>query len=159
VKAARDSGRPVVVDAAGDALLAALRQGVDAVKPNRPELEGIAGRALSSFDDVVEAARRLIALGTSLVVVSLGHEGSLAVTADEAWFAPPLEVEVVNPAGAGDGMTAMLALGLAERWAVPEILQRGAAVATAIVTTEGTAECPPAVVDHLLPQVRIVRRQ
>jgi len=155
VSAARQSGRPVVVDAAGDALRAALWEGVDAVKPNRQELEGIAGGPLATLAEVAAAARNLIEMGTSLVIASLGPEGALAVTADETWFAPPAPVEVVNPAGAGDGMTAMVALGLGRGWEVPEILRQAVAVATAITTTEATAECPPMLVNQLLRQVKV----
>ena len=53
-------------------------------------------------DQAIEAARELCrAHGVELVVVTLGAEGSIGVTLDQAWRVPPVPVEVVNTAGAG----------------------------------------------------------
>jgi 1-phosphofructokinase family hexose kinase len=157
VKVAARGGRPVVVDASGDSLREACRAGAAAVKPNQSEMESILGRAVQTIDDAMDAARRLAELGAWLVVGSLGDAGALALADGKAWLARPLEVPVVNPAGAGDGMVAMIALGLASGWDPPEILRRATAVAAAITTTPGTAECPPAMVDELLPRVVVER--
>ena len=105
----------------------------------------------------MRAARALLGVGARLALVSLGDEGALAVTGEAAWYARPVDVLVVNPAGAGDGMVAMLALGLARGWEVPEILRRAAAVATAITMTEATAECPAVEVPALLASVEVDR--
>lgn len=156
VRAAKESGRPVVVDASGEALRHALAGRPDAVKPNRHELESIAG-PLSGRGAIMEAARDLLRSGAGMALVSLGDEGALAVTPGEAWYAHPLEVPIVNPAGAGDGMVAMLALGLARGWSVPDILRQAVAVATAITMTEGTAECPAADVPALVARVVVDR--
>jgi 1-phosphofructokinase family hexose kinase len=154
VRAAGASGRPVVVDASGPALRAAVGAGVAAVKPNRDELESVAG-SLGTLQDVAGAARGLRAEGAATVLVSLGPEGALIVTGDGAWRAPGLKVPVVNPAGAGDGMTACLALGLVRGWTPAETLRWAVAVSAAIVTTRGTAEVHRADVEALLPHVRV----
>lgn len=155
VRAAGD--RPVVVDASGPALRAALTASPAAVKPNRQELESVAEEPLASLEAVVRTARRLLAGGAGLALASLGAEGAVAVTLEAAWFAPPLAVEVVNPAGAGDGMVAILCLGAARGWPPEETLRQAVAVATAITTTPGTAECPAELARALAARVRVDR--
>lgn len=154
VRAAR-AHAPVVVDASGDALRAALGEGPAAVKPNRHELESVSG-PLADRGEVLNAARRLRDYGADRVLVSLGPEGAILVSGNGAWAAEPLEAPVVNPAGAGDGMTACLALGLARGRHEAETLRWAAAVSSAIVTTRGTAELYRADVERLLPDVPIV---
>jgi tagatose 6-phosphate kinase len=155
VRAAR-AHAPVIVDASGRALEAALGEGVSAVKPNRDELESVSG-PLADEAAVRVAAERLRERGADCVLVSLGAEGALLVSSRGAWWAPGLEVPVVNPAGAGDGMTACLALGVARGWDEPETLQWAVAVSAAIVTTRGTAEVYRPKVEALLPRVRVAR--
>jgi 1-phosphofructokinase family hexose kinase len=156
VEAARKGGRPVVVDVAGAALQAALVPGVAAIKPNRDELEGICG-PLPDLERVVTAGRRLRDAGARRVLASLGPEGAVLVSERGAWQAETPAVPVVNPAGAGDGMTACLALAAVREWDEAETLRWAIAVSTAIVMTRGTAEIRRADVDELLPRVRVER--
>lgn len=149
------TGRPVVVDAAGEALRASLAGRPAAVKPNLHELESVAESPVRTLPEVVAAARALIARGAGLVVVSLGAEGAVAASAGEAWHAAAPSVAAVNPAGAGDGMVAMIALGLAGGWPVAEILRRAVATGSAIATTPGTAECPAALATELAERVEV----
>ncbi len=107
----------VVVDASGAALSAVLDAPVlpHAVKPNRHELEGWAGRALPDRAALLEVARGLVGRGVRLVVVSLGAEGALFVTAGEAVMVqPPALAIAASSVGAGDAMVAGIATGLAE---------------------------------------------
>ncbi|HEU4754025.1 MAG TPA: 1-phosphofructokinase family hexose kinase [Armatimonadota bacterium] len=158
VRAARGADRPVpvIVDASGPALEAALAAGVDAIKPNRDELETVCGPAPGP-GALLAAARALRERGAGRVLVSLGPEGALLVCGNGAWRAEGLRVPVVNPAGAGDGMTACLALGAARGWNEAETLRWAVAVSAAIVTTRGTAEIRRADAERLLPEVRVER--
>ena len=159
VQAALAGGKPLIVDAAGAALLAALDAGpLAAIKPNREELESIFG-PLQTAGEVVAAARRLQERGAERVLASLGVDGAILVSGQGAWRATPLAVPVVNPAGAGDGMTACLALGAARGWDEVETLRWASAVAAAIVTTRGTAELDRAAALRWLEQVRILRHE
>lgn len=153
VRAASGHG-PVIVDASGDSLLAAVTAGVFAVKPNLHELESIAG-PLASPAEICDAARDLRARGARWVLVSCGRDGAYMHSERGTWHASGLDVPVLNPAGAGDGMTACLALGASRGWGEEETLRMATAVSTAIVTTRGTAEIRRADVEALLPRVRI----
>ncbi|NKF32455.1 1-phosphofructokinase family hexose kinase, partial [Pseudomonas sp. BGM005] len=94
---AQDAGVPVIVDTSGRGLLHAADAGASVLKPNAAELVEATG-----IVDPVEGARSLIARGTGLVLLSLGAEGMLAVTASDVLHArldAPLDG---NPTGAGD---------------------------------------------------------
>lgn len=103
VRSAHAAGVPAIVDAQGDALLAAAAAGADVVKPNRAELVEATGIA-----DPLAGARALQAMGAGIVVVSLGGDGMLLVGTEvvRARLAAPLEG---NPTGAGDAAVAALA--------------------------------------------------
>ncbi len=79
----RLQGRGVrgVVDAQGEALRQALPQRPFLIKPNRAELEELAGRPLQDARRVQQAAQALQRQGAENVLVSLGGEGRCCLTA------------------------------------------------------------------------------
>ena len=79
----------------------------DVVKVSDEDLAWVApGR------DPVDVARGWLALGPSLVVVTLGGEGAVAVTAQGVTGVPAERVEVVDTVGAGDSFMGALIDGL-----------------------------------------------
>ena len=123
-----EHGAPVVVDADGAALRAALPARPDLVKPNLAELRSATGR-----HDPVAGARRLRELGAARVVVSAGPAGLTGFDESGAWCALPAPLLPVNPTGAGDAAVAALAVGLAERRTWPDQLRTAAAWSAAAV--------------------------
>jgi len=155
IRRARAMGIPVLLDASGPTLAASAPAGPTVLKPNLDELAELVGRPLVGRAEVLAAGQELLGWGAELVVVSLGAEGALAVTRCQAYGLPPLPVEPVNCAGAGDAMMAALATAYAERWPLEEGLRLAMAAAAAVVMTPGTAECHRADIERLLPQVRV----
>jgi 1-phosphofructokinase len=102
----KSRGGKVALDTSGDALHAALSARPHIIKPNIRELEAMLGETLSSGEAVERAARQLLSEGLEMVVVSMGAEGALFVTAEEAVHAQPPKVEVRSAVGAGDAMVA-----------------------------------------------------
>lgn len=100
------AGKRVLLDSSGEA----MRLGIDAtpwaIKPNLVELEELVGTPLPDTPAVIAAARALLARGLGCVVVSMGGDGALFVTADECLHAQPPEVSVKSTVGAGDAMVA-----------------------------------------------------
>ena len=115
---------------------------IPAVKPNRAELEALTGRKLESVQQVRDAARELIAGGATVVAVSLGGDGAVIADAREAFFAPPLKIEVRSTVGAGDAMVAALTSGFAAGKGLEEAFRMGVANASAMCMTQGSE--PPA---------------
>jgi 1-phosphofructokinase family hexose kinase len=110
VTTARAHGVPSVIDTSGPGLLAAADAGATVLKPNAHELVEATGD-----DDPVRAAGILIQRGAGLVLVSLGEEGMLAVSATEPsrpWRARLPRVLAGNPTGAGDAAVAAVAVCL-----------------------------------------------
>lgn len=127
----RDAGVPVIVDTSGPALLLAADAGASVLKPNAAELVEATGIA-----DPVDGARSLIARGAELVLLSLGAEGMLAVTATELVHARLDEPLSGNPTGAGDAGVAGCAVLYAAGVRDPEhILRRATAWSAAAVLT------------------------
>ena len=142
---------PVMGDGAGDAggglyvdpaLPAFFREHAlaraDIVTPNLFELETLTGATVATLDEAVAAARRALALGPSVVLVTgLRHEATgagevelLAVTGEDAWrLRTPLLACDPQPNGAGD-LLAALYLGHYLRTREPARALEAAAAAT-----------------------------
>jgi fructokinase len=79
------------------------------VRANRAE-----AAAIAEVEDPVEAADRIVEMGATLVVVTLGPDGAVLRGACTAHAAAP-EVEVVTTLGAGDAFMGTLVAGIALR--------------------------------------------
>ena len=142
--------------------------------PNiRPELLGSHHEARTIFEDLVpltdvvklsnedaswlyprnspeEAARRILRLGTDLVVVTHGSEGSFLLTAETEISVPSVETAVADTIGAGDAYMAALIQGLLTRGGeglAPPVLEqiaRMASMAAAITVGRPGADLPSA---------------
>ncbi|WP_420023470.1 1-phosphofructokinase [Cereibacter azotoformans] len=136
---ARERGARVLCDVSGEALVEVLAAPVlpDAIKPNRHELEGWAGRSLADRAELAEAARALVARGIALVVVSLGTEGALFCSAAGAVLARPVELSRGSTVGAGDAMVAGLASALVEGLDLGATAARATAFAAAKLRNPG----------------------
>ncbi|MFN3698804.1 MAG: 1-phosphofructokinase family hexose kinase [Dictyoglomus sp.] len=72
-------GLPIlkVVDARDKALLEALKERPDIVKPNKEEIENIINKKLKRKKDMVEAIKFLINFGVKYPIISLGKKGAI----------------------------------------------------------------------------------
>jgi tagatose 6-phosphate kinase len=129
IRAARDV--PVVVDASGEPLRLAIGAGPAVAKPNRDELATLAPGV-----EPLIGAQALRDAGADAVVVSMGADGLLGVTADGAWRATPPEPITGNPTGAGDAAAAALVAGLVAGTPWPDRLADAVALSAAAVHGE-----------------------
>ncbi|WP_149548763.1 1-phosphofructokinase [Streptomyces marokkonensis] len=100
------AGLRIALDTSGPALVAALRERPDVVKPNAAELAEAVGRPLTTVGDAVKAAEDLRAAGARAVLASLGADGQLLVDDDGAWFGTAPVDAVRSNVGAGDASLA-----------------------------------------------------
>lgn len=77
---------------------------VSCIVVNRPEAEALTGEA-----DAERAAHRLLVMGASSVIVTLGNAGALLMDAMGAVGLPPEQVVAIDASGAGDCFTGTLA--------------------------------------------------
>lgn len=85
----------------------------DVVSPNETELEQLSGEKVSGRVSAREAAQKLLDLGVKTVVLKLGSDGSMLVTARGSKHFPACKIEAVDPTAAGDAFTAALTVQLA----------------------------------------------
>lgn len=154
-RALRAEGVKVFLDADGEA----LRRGLEArpyfTKPNDHELSGLVGRELDTVEDVVDAARELVAKGVGRVVVSMGGKGAVFVTPEGAWLAGSVKVPVGSTVGAGDSVVAALAFAEAEGMGMEDSMRLAMATGAANVMESGTQAAERSVVDSLVDRVEI----
>lgn len=98
---------------------------------------------------------RLGAAGAKAVVVSLGSRGSLASFEGKRLRATAPEFEVVDHMGAGDSMTAALAVSVVRDMATVEALQLACAAGAANVTRHGLGSSQADLVDRLTKLVSV----
>lgn len=153
---ARDFGAKMVLDTSGPALKSALAEGVTLIKPNLVELSDFSGRELPHEGDQIAACRKLIASRhVEAVALTLGEDGALLVTAQGAWRAEPMRIEVASTVGAGDSFLGGMVAALAEGKRLEEAFRVGTAAGCAAVMSPGTELCREEDVRRLLADVRI----
>jgi fructokinase len=116
-----------------------LLEGAEWVKLNRDEAAQLAGGPVETRQSLEETGRSLKdALGIETLVVTMGAEGAVALTSDGTyWEAAPEVTDGVDPVGAGDAFSAVLALGIHGNWAVEVILARAVAFAADLCRIRG----------------------
>jgi fructose-1-phosphate kinase PfkB-like protein len=125
----RAAGATVIADTSGPALLRAADAGADVLKPNAAELAEATG-----ILDPIDGARELLRRGASLILLSRGAEGMLAVSDSDTLSARLPEALAGNPTGAGDAAVSAAAVLLASGVRDPEaILRRATAWSAAAV--------------------------
>lgn len=139
--------RPVLVDAHDVRRWARVRPEV--VTPNWEETAGILrldpGLTGPLRIEQVRAGADLLreATGSTYVVATLDGDGALLVAPDAVRHVPTRRVDAPHSAGAGDALTAALALGLAVGADLTDALELAVAAATVVVQRPGTATCSP----------------
>ena len=129
--------------APGQPLSAELLSLVDVLTPNETEAEIIAGSPVRNPQEAETAAQQLLASGVGAVVITLGAQGALIVTATGTQYVPGQSVEVVDTTGAGDAFNGALAVALAEGKALSEAVAFANAAAALQVTKVGAAPAMP----------------
>jgi 6-phosphofructokinase 2 len=143
-------GARLVLDTSGCGLRH-FTSGVFLLKASVRELREYAGRELATRSEQIAAARDIIACGQAeTVVVSLGSDGAVLITAAQALWFPAIPTRtVVSGVGAGDAMVAAMTVGLSRGWTLNESVRYGVAAGAAQLLTPGSRPCTEADVERL----------
>lgn len=155
IEIGREIGCRVLLDADGEALTGGIRGRPFAIKPNVHELSTLVGRPLKSVPDVLAASEEPLEAGVEVVVTSMGPDGIVLSTRDEAVHAVPPRVEVVNTIGAGDSAVAGFIHALSNGLPYEEAVRWAVAAGTATTLHEGTALGQREDIERLIEEVRV----
>jgi 6-phosphofructokinase 2 len=134
-------GIRVALDADGELLHHGYKANPFLIKPNIHEFQRLTGLRSTEIDDFRKASRHIVKGGIEIVLISMGPQGIVGVTRDEALWAMPPQVEVVSPVGAGDSAVAGFIYALTKGMDFRESLILATATGTAAVKTPGTELC------------------
>ena len=143
---------PCVLDAKGESLHFALEEKPYLVKMNEEELAVTAKRSLSSETDLL-AAMRVLSSGGSRVLVTQGKAKAYLDDGRNRWSLCPPTVEVKNPIGSGDSVTAGILHKLCGDEKLIDCVAFGIACGSANAETSRPGEFSAGRVAELLPQV------
>lgn len=106
--------------------------------PNESELALLSGLPTDTDEDIVSAARSLIARGIRTVIVTLGARGARMITSDEIVNIEPVKVTPKDTTGAGDAFIGSFARFYAETREVVSSLKKASLYAAHSITRPGT---------------------
>jgi 6-phosphofructokinase 2 len=153
---AKQAGAKIVVDTSGPPLKAALEAGVDIVKPSLREFRELMAAPLESERDQVAACRTLLERGRAeMVALTLGDQGALLVTHDQALRAQAVPIKPVSVVGAGDSFLGAMIWSLASGHAVEDAFRYGVAAGSAALLVPGTELCRREDTERLAGEVKV----
>ena len=145
-KLAKKHGKTVVLDPAPARkdLPDELWAQVDITKPNETELALLTGLPTNTEEEVVTAAKSLVAKGVKNVLVTLGGDGTMRVSADKVEKFPAYKVKAVDTTAAGDCFLAAF-MSRFDGSNYAEAIDFGAKASAIAVTRQGAQTSIPTV--------------
>jgi pseudouridine kinase len=100
------------------------------VVPNLVEAEVLSGVTITNVDQGIRAARALVNRGVRIAIITMSATGVVYATASASGHVPALQVEIVDPTGAGDALTAAVVYALINELPLDEAVRLGVSAAT-----------------------------
>lgn len=158
IRAAKDRGIPVLLDAYGEEFDRGLECAPHCVKVNREEAAATLGFTLASHDALLRALDAYQSRGVHIAIISDGPNDIYAAWGEDRFCVTPPKVEEVNPVGSGDCFAAAIAIALAEGYDPEAALKLATAAGAANATSWDIAHLGPREeVDRLCESTRIQR--
>lgn len=129
------TGRRVCLDASGELLREGLKAKPHVVKPNKKELEYLAGRPIQGYQNLAAEAKKIVEGGIGKVILSLGTDGLMYVDSQQVLYEPARKVEAVNTVGCGDTVVASLCMSELGGEEPDVLLKKASAMAAANALT------------------------
>jgi 6-phosphofructokinase 2 len=145
----------LIVDTSGEALQKTIQEKIFLLKPNLNELSILCGIAEdATIEEILQATQQLLSkINCTAIVVSLGGEGAVMVTATESHHILPPKVKVKSTVGAGDCMVAGMTIALSQNLSWKEVLKYGIACGTAATLNSGKGLCKKEDFEMLLQHI------
>ncbi|TPG79627.1 ribokinase [Pseudomonas arsenicoxydans] len=120
---------------------------IDYLIPNESEASALTGLSVDSLASAETAATRLIAMGVSKVIITLGAQGSLFADGSRLEHFPAPKVKAVDTTAAGDTFVGGFAAALAAGSSEADAIRFGQVAAALSVTRAGAQPSIPTLSD------------
>ncbi|PUU87530.1 1-phosphofructokinase [Halanaerobium congolense] len=157
IKIAKGNNKKVILDTSGEALLQGAAGGPYIIKPNKSEIENIVGFNINSESNLLKAAQKLQSHGANNIALTLGKEGMYYITEKEIYKVEVPKIESVNVTGSGDSLTAGLAVALAEKMNIIEMLKFANACGVANAAEKKTGFVELNKVKKYIKKIRVIK--
>lgn len=155
IQICRDLDKKILLDTSGQTLLRSLEYKPYMIKPNETELGAITGKGEMTEEDILEAAIEIHRKGIDLVCVTLGGDGSIAVTGEGSFRLKTPPIETISTVGSGDSFVAGCAVALARGKSIEDVLKLGMACGMANTQFPKTGHISLELVDKFFDMVSI----
>lgn len=145
----------VIVDTTGQALTATLKYKPFLIKPNNHELSEIFGVEITTREDIIVYAKKLLEMGAENVIISMAEEGALLICRQGVYHAEAPKGEVKNSVGAGDSLIGGFLANYSKSLNLIEAFRWG--VASGSATAFSLDLCTKDEVEKLLIQVKVTK--
>ncbi|WP_078060192.1 MULTISPECIES: ribokinase [Gracilibacillus] len=135
---------PVILNPAPAAKLSdALLRKITYLTPNESEAEILTGISVKNLKDAEQAGRFLLNKGVANVIITLADKGAVVVNKNGVAHIPAFYVESLDSVAAGDAFNGALAVGLARKKPLEEVVRYANAVGALTVTKSGAIPSLP----------------
>lgn len=115
----------------------------DIITPNETECGILTGVSTETYQDVIEAAKKLRVAGANTVITTLGSKGAMIFDGNDPILIPAKQVTAVDTTAAGDTFTAALAVSLMHNKPLIDAVRYATAAAAVTVTRFGAQSSLP----------------
>lgn len=151
----RTLGPPVVADLSGETMRAALDGGVDVLKVSHEDLLRDGDADGDGDDALIAAMHRLAQRGAAAVIVTRGADPSLVLADGRVHHVEAPRLSAVDHRGAGDALSAGIAVALASGADLMDAIRLGTAAGSSTVARHGLASAQAELVATLAARVQI----
>ena len=128
-----------IMDVPGKEILDFIDKKPFLIKPNLQELETYFDIKIKSMKDLILYGKKLVDMGASNVLVSMGSKGSILLDKDHIYRANQIHGHVTNTTGAGDSMIAGFVSSFVQNKDIKKSYLYAVSSGTATVFGEGLA--------------------
>ena len=128
-----------IMDVPGKEILDFIDKKPFLIKPNLEELETYFDTKIGSMKDLIRYGKKLVEMGASNVLVSMGSKGSILLDKDHIYRANQIHGHVTDTTGAGDSMIAGFVSSFIQNKDIKKSYLYAVSAGTATVFGEGLA--------------------
>lgn len=124
------------------------------ITPDASEAKALCEAKLTGRSEAIRAAKRLIAMGVDIAIITLAEKGLCYATSEVGGYIPAIRSEIVDRTGAGDALTAGVVFGLLNDFPIDEAVRLGVSAATLTLQCKETV-CSDLSLERLYDQLVI----